>query len=158
MQGYAVPLLLLCFLLLVTGFVRAQSSSVLDSRITYHATGLPLPTVLKEIRTITRLRFTYNNDLVRKGPAVTVDQKNGTLRELLKRVLTNSGLEFMEDLGGVVIYAEKPASVNEKVTEKDLAFRVLGQVYTSDGEPLAGATVQIMGSQDGTTTASDGVF
>ncbi|NLR78134.1 SusC/RagA family TonB-linked outer membrane protein [Chitinophaga eiseniae] len=159
MQGYAVPLLLLCFLLLVTGIVRAQGSySVLDSRVTYHANGLPLPTVLKEIRTITKLRFTYNNDLVRKGPAVTVDQKNGTLRELLKRVLANSGLEFIEDLGGVVIYAEKPASANEKISEKDVAFRVLGQVYTVDGEPLAGATVQVLGSRDGTTTAIDGVF
>ncbi|NLR57578.1 SusC/RagA family TonB-linked outer membrane protein [Chitinophaga polysaccharea] len=159
MQGHAVPLLLLSFLLLVTGIVRAQSSySVLDSRITYHASGLPLPTVLKEIRAITKLRFTYNNDLVRKGPAVTVDQKNGTLRELLKRVLANSGLEFVEDLGGVVIYAEKPTPASEKISEKEVAFRVLGQVYTNDGEPLAGATVQILGSRDGTTTATDGVF
>lgn len=78
-QGYALPLLLLFTMLLTTVSASAWQSDLLGTKVTYHSKGLPLSTVLKQIRDLTKVRFTYNNDLIRKGPAVTVDHKDGTL-------------------------------------------------------------------------------
>ena len=154
MHGHAMCLLLLSFLLIISGVVKAQEASVLKQRVSYHASKQPLSKVLKEIRALTNVRFTYNNDAIRKQAPVTVDQKNVTLEQLLKQVLENTGLDFAEDMGGIVIYPENPIeSVSISV-----AFQITGQVTNSNNEPLQGATVQALGSKDGTVTTRDGIF
>lgn len=154
MRGHAMCLLLLSFLLVVSGVVSAQEAGVLKQRVSYHASKQPLSKVLKEIRALTNVRFTYNNDAVRKQAAVTVDQKNVTLEQLLKLVLANTGLDFAEDMGGIVIY---PHDLIQAVSVS-VAFQITGQVTNSNNEPLQGATVQALGSKDGTVTTRDGVF
>jgi len=155
MQGFAMPLLLLSILLLLGGRLLAQEHSVLDTKVTYKAVGLPLSTVLKEVRTLTKVRFTYNTDAIRKAPAVTVDQKNGTLRELLARILVNTGLDFTEDMLGVVIYQENQRA---SVIKDRPFFMVRGQVINANNETVGGATVQVVGTKDGTVTMQDGIF
>lgn len=154
MQGCAMPLLLLSFLLMLAGRMQAQEIPVLDTRVSYKAVKQPLSTVLKDIRTISNVRFTYNMDQVRKAPLVTVNQQNVTLRELLQQVLANSGLSFAEYFRGVMIIPEKAKVVQRGV----LGFPVRGQVQTSDGASLAGATVQIVGTGEGSVTMQDGLF
>ncbi|MFB6454122.1 SusC/RagA family TonB-linked outer membrane protein [Chitinophaga sp. Hz27] len=154
MQGCAMPLLLLFLLLVLTGRMQAQEISVLDTRVSFKAVKQPLSTVLKDIRTITNVRFTYNMDQVRKAPLVTVNQQNVTLRELLQRVLANSGLSFTEYFRGVMIMPEKAKVVQTGV----LGFPIRGQVQTTDGSSLAGATVQIVGTGEGSVTMQDGLF
>lgn len=154
MRGHAMCLFLFSFLLVISGVVKAQDAKVLKQQVSYHASKQPLSKVLKEIRALTNVRFTYNNDAIRKQAAVTVDQKNGTLEQLLKQVLANTGLDFAEDMGGIVIFPEHPIeSVSISV-----AFQITGQVINSNNEPLQGATVQALGSKDGTVTTRDGVF
>jgi TonB-linked SusC/RagA family outer membrane protein len=154
MRGHAMRLFLFSFLLVISGVVKAQEASVLRQRVSYHANKQPLSKVLKEIRALTNVRFTYNNDALRKQSLVTVDQKNGTLEQLLKQVLANTGLEFAEDMGGIVIYPENPIeSVSVSVS-----FVVKGQVTNSGNEPLQGVTIQALGSKDGTVTTENGIF
>lgn len=153
-QGYALPLLLLFTMLLTTVSASAWQSDLLGTKVTYHSKGLPLSTVLKQIRDLTKVRFTYNNDLIRKGPAVTVDHKDGTLGDLLKKVLANSGLEFIEDFGGIVIYPQK----NSSVIDERVGFYIQGQVLNSQGAPLEGVSIAVSGKSMGTTTQSDGLF
>lgn len=154
MQGYAMCLLLLSFLLVISNVANGQNSGILNKPVVYHASKQPLSKVLKEIRTLTNVRFTYNNDAIRKQGLVTVDQKTGTLEQLLKQILLNTGLDFAEDLGGIVIYPQHPI---ESVSIS-ISFLVTGQVTNSNNEPLQGATVQALGSKDGTVTTRDGVF
>ncbi|SHM47528.1 TonB-linked outer membrane protein, SusC/RagA family [Chitinophaga jiangningensis] len=152
-QGYAMPLLLLFLLLFTTVTASAWQSDVLAKKVTYQSKDLPLSTVLKQIRDITKVRFTYDIGLIRKGPSVTVDHKNGTLGELLKKVLMNSGLEFMEDFGGIVIYPHISASVDVQV-----GFYIQGQVINAAGMPLEGVSIAASGKSMGTTTQADGMF
>jgi TonB-linked SusC/RagA family outer membrane protein len=154
MHGHAMCLLLLSFLLVISGVVQAQEPGVLKQQVSYHASKQPLSKVLKEIRTLTNVRFTYNNDAIRKQPLVTVDQKSGTLEQLLKQVLLNTGLDFGEDMGGIVIY---PHDLIQSVSIS-IAFQVTGQVTNSSNEPLQGVTVQALDSKDGTVTTRDGIF
>ncbi len=152
-QGHRMCLLLLSLLMLASVNLRAQEPSVLNNKIAYHSSNRSLSTVLKEIRAISKVRFTYNNDLISKAPSVTVDQKTGTLGDLLSKVLANTGLRFAEDLGGVVIYPEKSIT-----PEKTVSFMVRGIVTNTANEPLQGVSVQAMTSKFGTVTTKDGIF
>jgi TonB-linked SusC/RagA family outer membrane protein len=154
MQGYAMRVLLLSLILVVSNPVMAQEPSVLDRKVSYQASKLPLVNVLKEIRTLTNVRFTYNTDLIRRQPAVTVNFKQGTLEALLKLVLANTDLEFSVDMGGIVVYPANP-----KATVSDgISIIVAGQVKSANGDPLQGVTIQSLGSKDGTVTMADGMF
>ncbi|RAJ83184.1 TonB-linked SusC/RagA family outer membrane protein [Chitinophaga dinghuensis] len=154
MQGCAMPLLLLSLFFLLTGRLLAQDNPALNTKIKYKAVNQPLATVLKEIRTISGVRFTYNTDQVKKAPAVTVDQQSGTLKQLLERVLSNSGLDFAEYFGGILIYPDKPKAN----PDKRLSFPVRGRVVDAANNPLGGATIQVVGTQDGSVTLPDGLF
>jgi TonB-linked SusC/RagA family outer membrane protein len=156
MHGCAMYLLLLSFLLVISNVVRAQDPDVeiLNKRVSYHASKQPLSRVLKEIRTLTNVRFTYNNDVIRKQGVVTVNQKTGTLEDLLKQVLLNTGLDFGVDMGGIVIYPK----IQITTQSISVSFLVRGQVVTAGGDPLQGATVQALGSKDGTVTTENGIF
>ncbi|HEY9258108.1 SusC/RagA family TonB-linked outer membrane protein [Chitinophaga sp.] len=158
MRGHAVYLLLLSFLLVMSGVVHAQDVNILKKQVSYHASKQPLLKVLKEIRALTNVRFTYNNDVIRKQSLVTVDQQSGTLEQLLKQVLVNTGLEFAEDMGGVVIYLDNPTQAVNVSENVSVSFIIKGQVTNAHGEPLQGATVQALGSKNGTVTTDNGVF
>ncbi|MEC5142944.1 SusC/RagA family TonB-linked outer membrane protein [Chitinophaga sp. 212800010-3] len=155
LQGFAMRLSGLFFLLLIVSAVTAQNREVLNKQVSYHAEKLPLLKVLKEIHALTDVRFTYNADIVRKQPAVTVSVKAATLGELLRQVLVNTNLAFDVDMGGIVIY---PASGYPQ-TDNTVALQVFGQVVVNGkAEPLQGATIQVMSTNIGTVTAKDGMF
>lgn len=158
LQGFAMRLpglfLLLLIMIVATAHAQDQDENLLNRRVpSYHSEGQPLLKVLKEIRGITDVRFTYNLDIIRKQPAVTVNVKSTTLGELLRLVLNNTALTFQTELGGIVIFPQN------KITAPDskVMMIVLGQVVTSSG-PLAGVTVQAINSREGTVTAKDGLF
>lgn len=157
MHGYAVYLLLLSFLLVFSN-LQAQESGVLKQRVSYHANKQPLLKVLKEVRTLTNVRFTFNNDEIRKQGAVTVDLQNGTLEQLLKQALTNTGLEFVEDLGGIAIYLKSNTQMTQEEVNARMGYIFRGQVTNSANEPLQGVTIQGLESKNGTVTAADGIF
>lgn len=148
-----LPVLLLLLSLNIAAF--AQDANVLNKRVSYHAQGQPLLKVLTDIRELTKVRFTYNADMIRKQSAVTVDVKAATLNEVLKLVLANTGLDFQVDLGGGVTIFPHEVS---KAEEKRIMQIISGQVVTQNGSPLSGATVRTLGSKQGTVTLPDGMF
>ncbi len=106
-------------------FLRAQfKTSVLDVRLTYKAQQAPLAKALKDIRTLTNVRFTYNADIIRRQPPVTIDAKQVTLEAVLKQILSGTKLQFAEDLGGIVIFPDEDAG--EKTGKRSIL--VTGQV------------------------------
>ncbi|MBS0027626.1 SusC/RagA family TonB-linked outer membrane protein [Chitinophaga hostae] len=155
LQGFAMRLSGLFLLLLIVAAAAAQDPDrdLLNKQVSYHAEGRPLLKVLKEIRTLTDVRFTYNLDIIRQQPAVTVNAKSTTLGELLRLILANTSLAFDVDLGGIAIYPQ-----NRSIApDQKVMMIVRGQVTTSSG-PLAGVTVQAINSKEGTVTTKDGLF
>ncbi|RFS18803.1 SusC/RagA family TonB-linked outer membrane protein [Chitinophaga silvatica] len=153
-HSYAFFLLLVFGLLMAAGPIYAQKI-VLDTKVSYKANKKPLLFALKDIRVITKVRFTYNEDLIRRQPPVTIDVKDETLEQVLKKIL-GSELEFAENFGGIMIMPkynpETPVNVNK------LGYIINGRVVNSDGEPIPGVGVQAQTSRQGTMTGSDGLF
>jgi TonB-linked SusC/RagA family outer membrane protein len=152
-----LPLLLLFFLLLGGNSLVAQDngkSIILSQKISYQANKSPLSKVLKEIRVQMKVRFTYNSELVRRQPAVTVKVEGVTLETLLLQVLQNTGLVFAEEMGGIIIYEGKPSGV----AANDMAVILRGQVTDPQGTPLEGVSIKGLTSNEMTITKPDGLF
>lgn len=148
--------LLFLLLLMVTGETAySQVSPALDKRITYKATNKPLALVLKDIRALSNVRFTYNADEVRRQPPVTIDVKSETLERILKTILDAKKLDFVEDMGGIVIY---PVTPTQQKTVEKIGFPVRGQVTGPDGNGLPGVSIQAERTKTGTVTTDNGLF
>lgn len=146
----------LLFALLAIPFAGvAQTKSVLDLRVSYKTEKTPLAKALKDIRALTNVRFTYNSDVIRRQPPVTVDMKQVTLEALLKQVLQKTTLQFAEDMGGIIIFPEE----GEKLKPgQKLSLLLSGQVMSEGGQPIPGVTIRAQESNLGTITLEDGMF
>ncbi|WP_423736166.1 SusC/RagA family TonB-linked outer membrane protein [Chitinophaga caseinilytica] len=152
-QCYARTFLLV-FLLALSGSLAAQTRSVMDIRVNYKADKTSLAKVLKDIRALTNVRFTYNSDLIRNQPPVNVDAKGQRLQDVLQHILAGTKLQFAEDMGGIIIYPEVEA--NQKTGRK--SFLLSGQVVSENGPNLEGISIRAMESNIGTVTGDDGIF
>ncbi|MCW3467033.1 SusC/RagA family TonB-linked outer membrane protein [Chitinophaga nivalis] len=149
---------MLMFILLLMGYgTLAQEpgkSPLLSSKVSYQANKLPLSKVLKDLRTQMHIRFTYNSELIRQQPPVTVKMQAVTLEALLKQILENTGLHFTEEMGGIIIYE---TGKTEAVTA-EVSVVLRGRVTDPQGTPLGGVSVKALTSKEMTITQPDGFF
>ncbi len=147
-------------LLLTAGSSYGQSKDALAQRITYKASKAALSTVLRDVRKKTNVRFSYNSELVGRQQPVTVNVTAIPLREFLQQVLGNCGLEFIEEMGVVIIYEKKDdrAISAENQAPKQLSVVLRGQVTDPKGTPLSGVSIRGLASREMTTTSEEGMF
>lgn len=153
-HGVAMSLLLLLLCMSCPQYLSAQDFPALDKKFTYKAVRKSLPAVLKDIRVITGIRFTYNVEEIEQQPAVTVDAKDMPLRDLLKQLLEKTSLTYSTGLAGIIIFPR----VEPEVQSVRKGFLVSGQVTDKQGAALSGVTVQAIESKVGTNTTEDGMF
>lgn len=151
-----LTILLLLALLLTTGISFGQSN-VLEKRITYKANKVSLGKVLKDIRAQTKVRFTYNSELVARQQAITINVTDVTLKAFLQQVLQASSLEYIEDMGGIIIYEKKPEAAFINGVQK-ISVVLSGQVTDRIGNPLSGVSIRGQKSYEMTVTTEDGMF
>lgn len=117
-HGVAMSLLLLLLCMSWPQYLSAQDFPALDKKFTYKAVRKSLPAVLKDLRVITGVRFTYNVEEIERQPAITVDAKDISLRELLKQLLERTSLMYNTGLAGIIIFP----GLNRKCSQSGRAF------------------------------------
>src|SRR5690606_37112976 len=101
----------------------------------------------------------YNDRLVDQAERVTIQATNMPLNEFLDRVLTPSSLIYQLNAQTILIKVA-PASRRSKVLMDDRPNQqeVSGMVTDADGQPLAGVSVKLAGTNAGTVTDTNGRF
>ncbi|AZA82445.1 SusC/RagA family TonB-linked outer membrane protein [Chryseobacterium lactis] len=141
----------LFFMLLACGTaIKAQ-------RISLTLQKAPLKTAISEIRKVTKYDFAYNDDLLKKVGPITVDLRNATLEETLSSLFANQPIEF-QIADGVIILKERKTSGQKNVPISKKKETIKGRVVDESGNPLAGATVQVKGTNFITTSDGTGAF
>ncbi|HEX5026612.1 MAG TPA: TonB-dependent receptor [Agriterribacter sp.] len=141
--------LILSVCLRVNGEVHAQG-------INLSLKNVPLSKVFKEIQKQTAYQFLYPDELLSAQKDVTVVLKGASLEEAMAKCVSPAMLDYVIDDNTIII--RKKTSLYEKAAEKEVNIDITGKVTDADGNPVAGASVLIKGSNVGTSTNTAGNF
>lgn len=149
MKLTAILLLAVCLNTSATGFSQNISLSVQNAS---------LEKVFKEIRKQTGYSFFYKTALLRQAPKVNLSVRNASIKETLDLCFADLPVEYSIVAQTVVISPKKIKPAAPIVATEQVAIDIRGTVTNNAGEPLAGASVRLKGSNVGTTTDADGKF
>ena len=139
--------------LLVT-FMSVSASSMAQGT-TIKVENATLQEVFKEIRQKMGYTFVYNEAMVNRAGAVTVDVTSDDIKEVLDACLRNTSLGYyLQD--DVVVIVTRAESIARAVQQE--SFKITGKVTDEKGESLPGVTIVIKGTTLGTATNETGDF
>ena len=139
-------------MILLTAFQVTAAGEGHAQNVTLQLRQAEIPKVFRAIEKQSPYRFLYNYDLPALQRKVDVDVKNTPVLTVLNDLLAGSGLGYRimnNRLVVIVSTTADNAAVNKTVT---------GTILSEAGEPLAGVSVRIKGTDFGTTTDAKGKF
>ncbi len=139
-------ILLICFTLQVSAKGFGQKKLNLQFQKT------EIANILTTIEKATNYRFLYDNNLKGIRIRVNLDVKDADVKQVLDAVLANTGLSYQFMENNLIVIRETDASPTQ--AQSVLTGKVLGD----NNVPLSGVSVQVKGTNKGTTTNEQGAF
>jgi len=143
-------------LLLVTAILQVSASSFAQ-KITLSEKNASIKTVFNKIRSQCGYDFMVTKSALEAANPVTIEVKNGELKDVLEQIFKNQPLEY-EITNRFVNIKIREKSFLTKVLDAVLAKNIGGKVVDQNGDPLQGATVAVVGYANSTTTSQSGTF
>lgn len=139
-----------------------SAQELLSRRISLNLTEVKLRPALKELERIADVRFSYTPQIGQSQQLVTLKVTNAPLGYLLDKLFEPMNIRY-ELSGKHIILSRTPsaaAPVKVEVNESQLMnmVPVKGKVVDEVGVPLAGVSILLKGTTNGTLTNADGEF
>lgn len=152
-------ILLLSACLSVSAGSRAQKVTLLQKNV-------KLEKVFREIRKQTGYVFFYDTRVLERAKPVDIHVENVPIEEALKESLRGQPLDFSIERKTITIFQKadyslykKPANIEYPKMEILTPLNIInGTVKDAKGNPLAGVSVIIKGTNKGTSTTTNGSF
>ncbi len=143
-------IIILGALLVLPSALMAQEDPS-EQEYSFISRGTALDLTLQKLVKKTDIDLIYDPKLMRDH-IVFVAAKNKDPEEILKLILKDSGLDFIQLSSGTYVLVESP---REKIVHGQLSGKV---VDGATGQPLGGANVMLADASTGTSTNSAGYF
>lgn len=129
---------------------------ILERKVTLQVHDVPLEKALKEITTITNVRFAYRKQSLNLSQNVSVNVVDTPLRDILDNLLTPLRVSFIvhENEGSIVLRARAD---NASEHEDEPAY-ITGTVTNTEGIAMPGVNIIVKGTTAGTTTDINGKY
>lgn len=135
------------------------SAKTIAQTITLSERNATLESVLKKIKKQSGYAFLYQDQLLRQSFRVDIEVTNVRPEEALNLIFKDQPLTYEIIADKLIAVKEKTIKLESKPQpEVPRAQDITGTVVNEKGEPLAGASIMIRGTQRGTTTGSDGRY
>lgn len=145
-------------LFLILSFFSMTSYAVPESQqkiFSFKLENVTIKDVFKYIEQNSEFVFLYSDDKIILKE-VNLNVEGQTISQVLERLLQNTGMSYEIDGKQILLKASGENDVSEKAQQKETIRGVV--VDSKTGEPIAGATIQIKGTSEGTITNADGDF
>ncbi|WP_207531715.1 SusC/RagA family TonB-linked outer membrane protein [Desertivirga arenae] len=130
-----------------------------EVKIDLQAENKGLKNILNTIQKKSGLRFIYNDKLIDTYRNISISEKNKAVDYILKEVLKNTELDYLEQNKKIIIITRSAPQKNKEVSKAELLdIPVKGVVKSEKGETLIGVAVKIKGGTRGATTDTRGGF
>ncbi|MGN6531949.1 MAG: TonB-dependent receptor [Ginsengibacter sp.] len=147
--------------ILFVGFCLQASASGYSQNVTVSGKNLSMEKVFSRIKVQTGYTFWYNVELVNKARKLDLDIRNTPLSEALEICFRNQPFSY-EIIGKTIVVKQKALLPTEMLQKSETALpppiTVQGQVTNENGQPLAGVSVVVSGSNVGTSTDANGSY
>lgn len=152
---YLLMMKLYSFLLL--GFFMQANGNTYAQKVSLSVKRAELADVLTKIQEQTNLDFLYNSSQLKQVEKIDLHVRNMDLKKVLDACLTPRGLFYVVQNKTVLI--KKASELDAGNMDADAQQQqVKGTVLSSDGQPLAGASVRLQQSNIAAATLTDGSF
>jgi TonB-linked SusC/RagA family outer membrane protein len=142
-------------IILLTACLTANADSY-SQQVTLNENEASLEKIFKIIKRQTGYTFFFNESLMKKAGKVNIQVKGQPLQSVLDLCFEKQLLTY-SIIGKTVVIKEK--LLQEKTEEIELVeIDIKGVVINNKGEPVAGASVKVKGSEKGTSTNEKGEF
>ncbi|NCU05260.1 MAG: SusC/RagA family TonB-linked outer membrane protein [Chitinophagaceae bacterium] len=120
-------------------------------------TNVALTEVFQQIKQQTDFRFIYLRDDLQKAKPVSIDVQEASIKDVLDICFAQQPFTYV--VQGKYIIIKKKAVVDNVIAEPAAAgYDISGYVVDEEGEPAAGITVQVKGSQLAASSNAQGYF
>ncbi len=147
---------------LLTVSIFTASAGTWAQHVTLSVKNTPIETVFKSIKDQTGYLFFYKTDVVDKGNRITVKLNNTPLKQALDACFKGQPFTYSIEEKIIIVKPLNPTenTVGGIKTEEILPLdkELRGRVSNARGEPIAGASISIKGSNKGTTSNAQGEF
>ena len=138
----------------------AAANSFSQTQISLNVENEKIVKILDEIEAMTEFKFIYRLDIYDFDKKVTIKVQKELIKNVLDQLFENQ-IDY-NILDKKVLLKKKVAAVQPTVDEQpqpEVAQKIItGTVNDEEGNPLPGATVLELGTQNGTVTDFDGNF
>ncbi|WP_164121950.1 TonB-dependent receptor [Sphingobacterium sp. xlx-130] len=145
---YALSLLLV--LLSQSLCANEAISQILDRRVSVHIRTSNLTEGLAALGKHAQCQINYDRSIFASNAKISLDADNITLADALRRILNGNRVGFKESGNNTVILYRLPAP--------EKPGRITGKVVDDKGEPLAGASIRIIGTDQAMRSGTDGGY
>lgn len=150
--------LTITFLLMGINPVQAAKQAAAPKGISLSVVNKSIKDVFTEIEKKSPYVFIYNDKVIDTRKKVTVTSKNESIEQVLTKVLAGSGATYKINERQVIILNLKEEKKSGGSNEKAAPSTVTGTVTDASNQPIAGVTVFVKGTTNGTVTDLDGNF
>ena len=141
------------FILLFFVFsLNLNANTMSQARVSLDLSNVNIKTLINEIESQTELGFLYNLNEIKGVKHIYVEANDETVKEILDRVLENTGLTYELDRNVIVI---KPNPLPIKQEEKR---KIIGTITDDTKVTLPGVSIVVKGTTNGVSTDFDGNF
>lgn len=137
-------------------FCMQVSAHGYGQKVSLDLKNVKIATVLKEIRSQTGYLFFYKSEVLKNMKPVSIEVTNADVDDVMRKVLHNTPLSFQIIDRTIVIKRAEESHVELLVAITNI--NITGTVTDAKGNPLAGATVSVKGTNKATSTDNNGRF
>lgn len=143
-------------LLLLTVACLQISARTNGQTITLSEKDAPLETIFKKIERQSGYHFFYRYEWLKDTKRVSIDVKNISLTAALDICFKNQPVSYIIVEKNIAVKLKQNAAINNN--EPAAITDVKGKITTEQGEPIAGATITVKGTNKAVTTNEAGEF
>lgn len=161
-SSFAKTLLIMKMIIVFTLAICLHASAkTFSQKITISQENAPLEKIFKEISRQSAYSFVYTKSLLQQAKKVTITVKDASLEDVLRECFKHQPLAF-SILDNLIIIKEK--ELKEDAVEiispppAPMVISVTGIVMNDMGEPLSGASITELNTNNATMTNSDGSY
>ncbi|MES2454052.1 MAG: SusC/RagA family TonB-linked outer membrane protein [Bacteroidota bacterium] len=144
-------------IVIITMALMQVSAAGWAQKVSLNLKNVPLEQVLIAVQKQTAYNFVYTEDVIGKAKPVNIKVNNVDLKDVLEMCFKGQPLNFSIEQKTIVI-KEKEASFLDNLIARFQTIDVRGRVVDENGNGIAGATINVKGTNQSVSSGTNGVF